>query len=116
MKSNDFVRSKFFDFYDNVDFATYQKGEKRLQVELIKLQHWVINNDKRVAIVFEGRDAAGKGGSIKRFTEYLMPKHFNVVELGIPTPKESKTGFAATNGTSPKRAKLHFSIAPGIIS
>lgn len=108
MKSNDFVRSKFFDFYDNVDFATYQKEKKRLQVELLKLQHWVINNDKRVAIVFEGRDAAGKGGSIKRFTEYLMPKHFNVVELGIPTPKESKNWFRRYERHFPKEGEITF--------
>jgi len=93
MKSNDFVSSKFFDFYKNIDYPSYQKEKKRLQVELLKLQHWVINNNKRVALVFEGRDAAGKGGSIKRFTEYMMPKHFNVVELGIPTRKESKNWF-----------------------
>ena len=106
MKSNDFVRSKFFYFYNDIDFCSYQKEKKRLQAELLKLQHWVIKNNKRVALVFEGRDAAGKGGSIKRFTEYMMPKHFNVVELGIPTRKESKNWF--------RRYEKHFPAEGGI--
>ncbi|RPF82879.1 MAG: polyphosphate kinase, partial [Verrucomicrobia bacterium TMED71] len=64
MKFNDFVGSNFFSFYNDIDFSSYQKEKKRLQAELLKLQHWVIKNNKRVALVFEGRDAAGKGGSI----------------------------------------------------
>jgi len=108
MKSNDFVSSKFFDFYNEIDYASYQKEKKRLQVELLKLQHWVINNKKRVALVFEGRDAAGKGGSIKRFTEYMMPKHFNVVELGIPTPKESKNWFRRYEKHFPSKGEITF--------
>lgn len=108
MKSNDFVDSKFFNFYNNIDYSSYQTEKKRLQVELLKLQHWVINNDKRVAFVFEGRDAAGKGGSIKRFTEYLMPKHFNVVELGIPTPKESKNWFRRYERHFPSKGEITF--------
>ena len=51
------------------------EGEKYdLQIELMKLQEWVVKNKKRVAIVFEGRDAAGKGSTIKRFVEHLNPK------------------------------------------
>ncbi len=108
MKSNDFTGSKFFEFYNNIDYPSYQKEKKRLQVELLKLQHWVINNKKRVALVFEGRDAAGKGGSIKRFTEYMMPKHFNVVELGIPTPKESKNWFRRYEKHFPAEGEITF--------
>ena len=57
----------------------YEEELKALQVELIKLQNWVYDNNKRVMIIFEGRDAAGKGGSIKRFAQYLNPRKFRVV-------------------------------------
>ncbi len=108
MKKTDFVDSKFFDFYNNISYSTYLEEKRRLQVELINLQHWVINNHKRVALVFEGRDAAGKGSSIKRITEYLMPKHFNVVELEIPTPKESKNWFRRYEKHFPQEGEITF--------
>jgi polyphosphate kinase 2 len=66
----------------------YEEELKALQVELIKLQNWVYENNKRVMIIFEGRDAAGKGGSIKRFTQYLNPRKFRVVALQKPTEVE----------------------------
>ena len=66
---------------------------KKQQEELIKLQSWVIKNDKKVVILFEGRDAAGKGGAIRRITEYINPRHFRVVALNIPTPDERKQWF-----------------------
>jgi len=66
----------------------YEDELEDLQVELIKLQNWVFENDKRVMIIFEGRDAAGKGGSIKRFTQYLNPRKFRVAALPKPTDVE----------------------------
>jgi polyphosphate kinase 2 len=69
--------------------VVYEQELKELQVELIKLQNWVYENKKRVMIIFEGRDAAGKGGSIKRFTQYLNPRKFRVVALQKPTEKET---------------------------
>lgn len=108
MAQQDFVKSKFFDFYKNIDYATYTAEKRRLQIELLKLQHWVIENGKRVALVFEGRDAAGKGSSIKRFTEFLMPRHFRVVELGIPTPQESKYWFRRYEQYFPKPGEIVF--------
>ncbi len=66
----------------------YDSEKYQLQVELLKLQEWVKKNGERVAIVFEGRDAAGKGSTIKRFVEYLDPKGFRVVALGVPTDEE----------------------------
>ena len=59
-----------------------------LQVELIKLQEWLAETGKTVLIVFEGRDSAGKGSSIKKFTENINPKGFKVIQLGIPTPDD----------------------------
>jgi len=66
----------------------YELDLRELQVELIKLQNWVRENNKRVAIIFEGRDAAGKGGTIHRFTEHLNPRHMRLVALPKPTDVE----------------------------
>jgi polyphosphate kinase 2 len=59
-----------------------------LQIELVKLQNWVKDTGQRIVIVFEGRDAAGKGGTIKRFTEHLNPRGATVVALEKPTERE----------------------------
>jgi len=66
----------------------YEEELRRLQIELVKLQHWVSEKNKRVAIIFEGRDAAGKGGNIRRFTEHLNPRSMRVVALTKPTEVE----------------------------
>ena len=66
---------------------------KRRQEELINLQQWVIDHDKKVVIIFEGRDAAGKGGAIRRVTEYINPRHFRIIALNIPTHDERKQWF-----------------------
>lgn len=66
----------------------YEDDLRRLQMELVKLQQWVSKNKKRVAIIFEGRDAAGKGGNIRRFTEHLNPRSMRVVALSKPTEVE----------------------------
>ena len=66
----------------------YEKELENLQVELIKLQNWVIKNNKRVLVLFEGRDAAGKGGMIKRITEHLNPRGARVVALLKPSDVE----------------------------
>jgi len=66
----------------------YEDELKKLQIELVKLQQWVQKNNKRVAIIFEGRDAAGKGGAIRRFTEHLNPRSMRTVALSKPTEVE----------------------------
>jgi polyphosphate kinase 2 len=66
----------------------YQKELRRLQIELVKLQEWVRHKGLRVVALFEGRDAAGKGGAIKRITESLNPRICRVVALGTPTERE----------------------------
>ena len=70
--------------------AKYIKNLKRLQKELIKLHEEVIEKNQRVLVIFEGRDAAGKGGAIRRITERINPRHFRIVALPKPT-KEEKT-------------------------
>jgi polyphosphate kinase 2 len=66
----------------------YEEELRNLQIELVKLQQWISKNKMRVAIIFEGRDAAGKGGNIRRFTEHLNPRAMNVVALTKPTEIE----------------------------
>ncbi len=68
--------------------STYERQKFRLQVELLKLQAWVKETGQRVVILFEGRDAAGKGGAIKRFMEHLNPRGARVVALEKPTESE----------------------------
>jgi len=63
------------------------------QEELIKLQNWVIENKKKIVVVFEGRDAAGKGGAIRRITEYINPRHFRIVALDKPSSDERQQWF-----------------------
>jgi len=66
----------------------YDREKRLLQIELLKLQRWVKDTGQRIVIVFEGRDAAGKGGTIKRFTEFLNPRGARVVALEKPTERE----------------------------
>ena len=66
----------------------YEKELARLQVELVKLQEWIKKEKLKVVILFEGRDAAGKGGVIKRITQCLNPRACRVVALGTPTERE----------------------------
>ena len=73
----------------------YGKQLKDLQIELVKLQRWVRENEQRVVMVFEGRDAAGKGGTIKRFTQYLNPRHARVVALSKPSDVEQGSGISS---------------------
>lgn len=91
-KTKDALES-VFEHYNNIGYSTYTHEKKRLQIELLNLQQWVVENGKRVAFTFDGRDAAGKGSTIKRFVENLMPKYLRVVELGTPTKTESKRWF-----------------------
>ena len=66
----------------------YERQKKELQIELLKVQEWVKVNGRKIVILFEGRDAAGKGGTIKRFTEHLNPRGARVVALDKPTERE----------------------------
>jgi len=71
-----------------IRYLKYEARVKSLQEELIKLQKWVGDEQKKVVILFEGRDAAGKGGAIRRITEHLNPREFSVVALPKPTDEE----------------------------
>lgn len=72
----------------SIRYIDYTKKLKKLQVELIKLQAHIIDNNQRVIVIFEGRDAAGKGGAIRRLTERINPRHFRIVALPRPSEEE----------------------------
>ena len=71
----------------------YEAELEILHKELVHLQEWVKNKGLKVVIVFEGRDASGKGGTIKRFTEPLNPRVCKVVALGVPTEREKSQWY-----------------------
>ena len=73
--------------------AYYEEELLQLQEELVKLQYWVRTKNLKAAIIFEGRDAAGKGGAIKRITERTNPRVVRVVALGIPTEREKSQWY-----------------------
>ena len=71
----------------------YEREKRKLQIELLKLQAWVKETGQKIVILFEGRDAAGKGGAIKRFTEHMNPRGARVVALEIPTDRERSSWY-----------------------
>lgn len=85
---------KQFFLYDNASVervlrnVNYELRLEALQEELIKLQNWITKEQKKVVIIFEGRDAAGKGGAIRRITEHINPREFRVVALPKPSDEE----------------------------
>lgn len=77
-----------FPYYKRMDREAYEDALYGLQIELVKLQAWVKNSGAKIAVVFEGRDAAGKGGTIKRFRAFLNPRSAKIVALAKPTDRE----------------------------
>ncbi|MGC5014073.1 polyphosphate kinase 2 [Streptosporangium sp. DT93] len=78
-----------YPYSERMDRAQYDRLKRLLQIELLKLQYWIKDNGGRLVVLFEGRDAAGKGGTIKRFMEHLNPRGANVVALEKPNERES---------------------------
>ncbi|MDP3313560.1 polyphosphate kinase 2 [Lutibacter sp.] len=72
----------------SVRFVQYENRLKKLQVELIRMQTWAISKNERIIVIFEGRDAAGKGGAIRRATERMNPRHLRIIALTKPTEDE----------------------------
>ncbi|MBE7188428.1 polyphosphate kinase 2 [Jatrophihabitans endophyticus] len=77
-----------YPYDERIDRETYDEQKYLLQVELLKLQNWAVETGDKFVVLFEGRDAAGKGGTIKRFTEHLNPRTARVVALNKPTERE----------------------------
>ncbi|GAA2557104.1 polyphosphate kinase 2 [Pseudonocardia hydrocarbonoxydans] len=78
-----------YPYDERLSREAYERNKRLLPIELLKLQNWVKETGQRVVILFEGRDAAGKGGTIKRFMEHLNPRGARVVALEKPTERES---------------------------
>ncbi len=92
----------------------YEATKYALQIELLKLQAWVKDTGQKIVIFFEGRDAAGKGGSIKRFTEHMNPRGARVVALSIRPRSSAASGTSsATSPTCPRPVRSSCSTAPG---
>lgn len=87
------AKEKGVDLTKHVENRKYEIELAKLQAQLVSLQHWVHSKKLRVAILLEGRDAAGKGGTIKRFTEHLNPRTSRVVALNKPTENEKGQWF-----------------------
>ena len=94
--------------YSELTNSQYRKEKRRLQIELLKLQEWTIDTNQRIAILLEGRDAAGKGSTIQRFIENLMPKATKIVELGVPNKKQEKNWFKTWEKRLPKKGTITF--------
>ncbi|WP_319380951.1 polyphosphate kinase 2 [Thiomicrorhabdus sp.] len=77
-----------YPYKEKISRSEYEEQKRLLQIELLKLQKWVKSNDERIIMLFEGRDAAGKGGTIKRMMEHLNPRGARVVALDKPNEKE----------------------------
>ena len=82
-----------YPYAKKLDRRTYEAEKSALQVELLKVQHWVQETGQKFVLLFEGRDAAGKGGTIKRFTEHLNPRAARVVALNKPSDVERGQWF-----------------------
>src|SRR6187431_2133227 len=78
-----------YPYHERMSRHEYDETKRLLQIELLKLQAWVSETGQKVCVIFEGRDAAGKGGTIKRFMEHLDPRGARVVALEKPSERES---------------------------
>ena len=77
-----------YPYKNKVSRKAYEKEKRLLQIEMLKVQRWVKESGKRIVVIYEGRDAAGKGGTIKRFMEHLNPRGARIVALDKPTDEE----------------------------
>ena len=87
------ILDQSYPYETRIDKKEYEEQIDDLQVELVKVQSWANETGARIAIIFEGRDAAGKGGTIKRFRENLNPRSARVVALSKPTEKEQSQWY-----------------------
>jgi polyphosphate kinase len=95
--SQDAIRAAFesgqYPYEQKISKKNYEAQKARLQAELLKVQHWAQETGQKFVLLFEGRDAAGKGGTIKRFMEHLNPRTARVVALNKPTDRERGQWF-----------------------
>ncbi|MDQ6975821.1 MAG: polyphosphate kinase 2 [Mariprofundaceae bacterium] len=89
----DYYAAGIYPYQQKMSRSEYDSLKRELQIELLKVQSWVRESGKRILMLFEGRDAAGKGGTIKRFMEHVNPRHARVVALEKPTEREMGQWF-----------------------
>ena len=94
--------------YNSLSKDQYIEERRLLQIEFLKLQKWAITNKKKIAVVFEGRDAAGKTDTINLLARHLIPNHFRYVHLGIPSEGESKKWFKRYEKHMPNEGEIVF--------
>jgi len=82
-----------YPYGERLDRDTYEEQKYQLQVELLKFQNWTLDTNRKHVLLFEGRDAAGKGGTIKRFMEHLNPRYARVVALSKPSDREQNQWY-----------------------
>ena len=103
-----------FPYKNRLGSKAYEEEMEELNVELLKAQNWIKESSERIALVFEGRDAAGKGGTIKRFMEHLNPRGARIAALEKPSERErAQWYFQRDISTCSPGAKWCSSIAPG---
>ncbi|MGB1241757.1 MAG: polyphosphate kinase 2 [Chitinophagales bacterium] len=107
------IRSLLADKTTNVEkalrAAKYELQIRALQAKLVDLQNWIIEGDKKVVILFEGRDAAGKGGAIRRISAHINPRHYRIIALPKPTIEEqSQWYFQRYVNLLPKATEIVF--------
>ncbi|NKB51386.1 MAG: polyphosphate kinase 2 [Rhizobiaceae bacterium] len=92
-QARQFFENGEYPYQDKISSSDYESQKKALQVELLKAQEWIKASGQKVVLLFEGRDAAGKGGTIKRFMEHLNPRGARVVALDKPTDREKSQWY-----------------------
>jgi polyphosphate kinase 2 (PPK2 family) len=102
-----------YPYKNKVSRKAYEKEKRLLQIEMLKVQRWVKESGKRIVVIYEGRDAAGKGGTIKRFMEHLNPRGARIVALDKPTKKRGSGISSATSNSFRHTEKLSSLTVPG---
>jgi polyphosphate kinase 2 len=101
--------SKNIDLEKTLREVKYENNLRKQQVELVKLQAWAIKNKKKIVILFEGRDAAGKGGAIRRIAAHINPRYYRIIALNKPTEdEEGQWYFQRYVNRLPKPGKIVF--------
>ena len=98
-KIKDLFRNGLYPYKTRIRKSAYEQHKEELQVELLKVQNWVKETGQKIVVLFEGRDAAGKGGTIKRFMEHLNPRAARVVALEKPTEPNRPSGTSSATSS-----------------
>ena len=99
------IKYEVAEFHD-VSYRTYRAELRLLRLQLLLLQEWVVQQGRRVAVVLEGRDAAGKGSTAAGITHYLNPKSATIIEQGIPTSQQMRNWLGSHHSAMPKPGSI----------